>query len=146
VAYEYKITRRVEFSETDLAGIVHFSNFCRYMEAVEHAFFRSLGFSIHSKDSNNRMGWPRVHIDVDFRTPLYFEDLVEIHLLVKEKKRTSLVYTIAFRRADDPATEIARGTLVTACVSRDPATGQMKAIAIPPEIAGKIEVAPKESL
>ena len=35
--------RRVEFAETDMAGQVHFSNFFRYMEAAEHAFFRSLG-------------------------------------------------------------------------------------------------------
>ena len=41
-AHEFTITRRVEFSETDMAGIVHFSNFCRYMEHAEHAFFRSL--------------------------------------------------------------------------------------------------------
>jgi YbgC/YbaW family acyl-CoA thioester hydrolase len=37
---------RVEFTDTDMAGIVHFSSFFRYMEVTEHAFFRSLGFSI----------------------------------------------------------------------------------------------------
>jgi len=42
MAYEFKLVRRVEFNETDAAGIVHFSNFFRYMESVEHAFFRSL--------------------------------------------------------------------------------------------------------
>ena len=48
MAYEYKMTRRIEFAETDMAGIVHFSNFFRMMEATEHAFFRSLGLSIHA--------------------------------------------------------------------------------------------------
>jgi acyl-CoA thioester hydrolase len=43
MAFEYKVRRRVEFSETDMAGIVHYSNFFRYMEAAEHEFFRSLG-------------------------------------------------------------------------------------------------------
>ena len=47
MAHEYRYRRRVEFSETDLAGIVHFSNYFRYMEAAEHEFFRSLGLSIH---------------------------------------------------------------------------------------------------
>ena len=46
MSYEFQITRRVEFSETDLAGIMHFSNFFRFMESAEHAFFRSLGFSV----------------------------------------------------------------------------------------------------
>ena len=46
MAHEFTLTRRVEFSETDMAGIVHFSNFFRFMESAEHAFFRSLGFSV----------------------------------------------------------------------------------------------------
>ncbi|MBT4624880.1 MAG: acyl-CoA thioesterase, partial [Verrucomicrobia bacterium] len=33
MAYEFKFVRTVEFSETDMAGIVHFSNYCKYMEA-----------------------------------------------------------------------------------------------------------------
>ena len=31
---EFRTTRMVEFSETDMAGIVHFANFFRYMEAA----------------------------------------------------------------------------------------------------------------
>ncbi|MGY8650976.1 MAG: acyl-CoA thioesterase, partial [Verrucomicrobiia bacterium] len=57
--HEFIITRRVEFSETDAAGIVHFANFYRYMEYAEHAFFRSLGRSIVDLDLD--IGWPRVH-------------------------------------------------------------------------------------
>ena len=37
MAYEFRLVRQVEFSETDMAGIVHYSNFFRYMEAAEHA-------------------------------------------------------------------------------------------------------------
>ena len=44
--YEFKVVRRVEFSDTDMAGIMHYSNFFRFMETAEHGFFRSLGFSI----------------------------------------------------------------------------------------------------
>ena len=40
MACEHRLQRRVEFSETDAAGIVHFSNFFRYMEGAEHAFLR----------------------------------------------------------------------------------------------------------
>ncbi|HMO64742.1 MAG TPA: acyl-CoA thioesterase, partial [Verrucomicrobiota bacterium] len=31
---EFRIVRRVEFSDTDMAGIMHFSAFFRYMKAV----------------------------------------------------------------------------------------------------------------
>jgi YbgC/YbaW family acyl-CoA thioester hydrolase len=144
VAYEYRITREVEFSDTDMAGIMHFSNFFRFMEAAEHGFFRSLGLSIRTTDPEP-LGWPRVHADCDFRFPLKFEDLVEVRLLVREKREKSIVYSFVFRKLnEDPPREVARGTLAVACVRRDESTGRLTAVPIPPAIAGKIEVAPSE--
>jgi YbgC/YbaW family acyl-CoA thioester hydrolase len=129
-----------------MAGIVHFSNFFRYMEAAEHAFFRSLGFSIHTSDPE-RVGWPRVHAACDFRHPLRFEDSVEIRLLVREKREKSLVYSFIFRKLNETSPiEVARGTLKVVCVKREAAHGKMTSVAIPAEIAGKIEAAPAELL
>lgn len=147
VPYEFKVTRQVEFSDTDMAGIMHFSNFFRFMESAEHAFFRSLGFSIHPTGPGETLGWPRVHADCDFRRPLRFEDVVEIRLLVREKRKKSLSYTIIFRKMNhEPPLEVARGTLTVACVRRDRSTGAMTGVAIPAAIADKIEVAPHDLL
>jgi len=145
--YEFKLTRQVEFSDTDLAGIMHFSNFFRFMEAAEHAFFRSLGFSIHRARTSHSVGWPRVHADCNFKHPLHFEDTVEIRLLVREKRPKSIVYDFRFRKLNgQPVTEVARGTLAVACVKRDKSSGKMRGIRIPRAIADKIEVAPRELL
>lgn len=144
--YEFKAFRRVEFSETDMAGIVHYSNFFKYMETAEHAFFRSLGFSIVTRDTDTPMGWPRVHASCDFRHPLKFEDEVEIHMLVVEKKAKALTYEFRFRKLNAaPQIEVARGRLTAVCVTRD-ALGKMSATQIPEGIAAQIEVAPKELL
>ena len=89
--FEFKLTKTVEFAETDAAGLLHFSNYFRYMEIAEHTFFRSLGFSIHAGDPVPEIGWPRVHVECDYKASLGFEDQVEIHLLVKEKKDKSIV-------------------------------------------------------
>lgn len=143
MAYKFKLTRQVEFSDTDMAGIMHFSNFFRFMEAAEHGFFRSLGTSIHATGSD--LGWPRVYAGCDFKYPLRFEDVVEIALFVSEKKKKSLAYTFIFRKLNEqPAREVARGTLVVACVRRDNVGGKMTGIPIPKAIADKIEVAPGE--
>ena len=143
MACTFKLTRQVEFSETDTAGIMHFSNFFRYMEVAEHAFFRSLGTSIHAAGSD--LGWPRVHVDCDFKHPLRFEDVVEIRLFVREKKKRSLVYTFVFRKLNEhPAREVARGTVAVACVKRDKRGSKMKGIPIPKAIADKIEIAPQQ--
>ena len=42
--------RRVEFHETDMAGIVHFSNYFRWMESAEVDFLHARGLSV-------RLGW-----------------------------------------------------------------------------------------
>jgi YbgC/YbaW family acyl-CoA thioester hydrolase len=146
MAYEFKAQRRVEFADTDMAGIVHYSNFFRFMETAEHGFYRSLGFSVVMPDTDPRLGWPRVHAECDYTKPLRFDDLVEIHLLVAEKRAKSLTYQFRFRRLEPgPVTEVARGGLVIVCVAHHP-DGSMKAVAIPPEFAEKIEVAPAELL
>jgi len=145
MSYEYRIVRDVEFSDTDMAGIMHFTNFFRFMEAAEHAFFRSLGLSIHPDDPD-AVHWPRVHAGMDFRYPLRFEDSVEIRLLVREKRERSLVYSFIFRKVSgEPQREVARGSLAVACIERDRATGAMKAVPIPKAIADKIDVAPPEA-
>ena len=146
MAYEFKIVRRVEFSETDMAGIVHYSNFFKYMETAEHAFFRSLGFSIVTRNIETPVGWPRVHAQCDYKQPLHFEDEVEVHLLVAEKRSKALTYLFRFRKLNaTPPMEVARGKLTVVCVTHQPGM-KMTACSIPKEIADRIEVAPTAAL
>ncbi len=142
--YEFKVTKRVEFSETDMAGIVHFSNFFRYMETVEHAFFRSLGFSVVMDRHDPPMGWPRVHAECDYLAPLRFEDEIEIHLWVTEKKAKSLSYQVRIKKINTtPQVEVARGKLTVVCGTRDP-HGKMASHPIPRTMADQIQVAPAD--
>jgi acyl-CoA thioester hydrolase len=145
MAYEFKATRRVEFSDTDLAGIMHYANFFRFMETAEHGFYRSLGFSVVMPETDPRLGWPRVHAECDFRKPLRFEDLVEIHLLVAEKRTKAISYQFRFRKLnEEPPIEVARGLITIVCVAHQ--GGKMSSVPIPLEIANRIEVAPAELL
>jgi YbgC/YbaW family acyl-CoA thioester hydrolase len=146
MAYEFKVVRSVEFYETDMAGIVHYSNFFRYMEAAEHGFFRSLGFSVAADHTDPPIGWPRVHAECDYFQPLRFEDEVEIHLLVSEKKSKAFSYVFRFRKLNAaPPLEVARGKLTVVCVTRE-ADGKMKSTPIPKAVADRIQVAPPELL
>jgi len=144
--HEFKAVRSVEFYETDMAGIVHYSNFFRYMEAAEHGFFRSLGFSVVTDNTNPRVGWPRVHAECDYLQPLRFEDEVEIHLLVSEMKTKALSYLFRFRKLNAATPlEVAHGKLTVVCVTHE-ADGKMKATPIPKAVADRIQVAPAELL
>jgi acyl-CoA thioester hydrolase len=142
MAYEFKITRRVEFSETDMAGIMHFSNFFRFMEAAEGAFFRSLGYSVVLSRNGLAVGLPRVHAECDYMAPLRFEDEVLVHLLVEKKGTRSLTYQFRFYHLHGSAlAPVARGRLTAVCVARRK-DKSMRAVTLPQALAQRIQVAP----
>lgn len=144
--YEFKAVRRVEFAETDMAGIMHFSNFFRFMETAEHGFIRSLGYSVVMANENPPMGWPRVHVACDFMQPLRFEDEVEIHLLVCEKRPRVLSYQFRFYKlGGEKKVEVARGKITAVCVQKLP-NGILESVPMPAALDAQIQVAPAELL
>ncbi len=146
MADRFCVTRRVEFSETDMAGIVHFAQFFRYMEAAEHAFFRSLGLSVHATVDGVTIGWPRVSASCDYKAPLRFEDEFEVRVLVKAKGDKTLTCVHVFSKlADGGPVEVARGELTLICAELNETDKTMRAIAIPETIDRLIEPAPAEA-
>jgi YbgC/YbaW family acyl-CoA thioester hydrolase len=130
MGFEFVHRRTVEFCETDMAGIVHFANFFRWMEAAEHAFLRSLGFSVHVAEAGAATGWPRVKVGCEYLRPLRFEDEVETVLFVKEVRNRSVCYGFEFRHAVDRGV-VARGEVVAVHAGVNAATGELQASAIP---------------
>jgi len=114
MAVEFRYQRRVQFHETDQAGIVHFSCYFKYMEEAEHAFWRSVGMSIAPPEPE--FGFPRVNATCDFKAPLKFEDEVEVHIRVEAIGRRSIRYACTLRRGSDI---VATGSMTSACVVRD---------------------------
>lgn len=154
MAYRFDQIQRVEFSDTDMAGIVHFSMFFRYMERAEHAFYRSLGFSVFEQDpatDDRRVGWPRVHASMDYRAPLRFEERFRVELWVREVRRSTIRHGFRFvglKPGDDGAGLVddgvrANGALVIACVRKN-AAGRMQAVELPDHVRARIEPAPEE--
>ena len=103
--YEYHTTRRIEWADTDAAGIIHFSRYFCFMEEVEHEFLRSLGLSCMMERDGQRVTWPRVNASCDFIRPVRFEDVVDVHLAVKRKGQKSLTFGFVFSHN---AAEVAR--------------------------------------
>lgn len=140
---EFRLTRTVEFSETDMAGIMHFSNFFRWMEACETAFYRSLDLPLISFVPGNVVGWPRVKATCDYKSPLRFNDVVEVTLFIKEVRSKGVVYVFHFRKIEDgrpQAALSAHGEIAAVCVTADPA-GKMIAQPIPEAVRARFELA-----
>ncbi|HLJ10419.1 MAG TPA: thioesterase family protein [Planctomycetaceae bacterium] len=104
-------SRRIRFSDTDLAGIVHFANFYRFMEEAEHELFRSLDLKILEElPDGSSVGWPRVAAACSFQAPAYYDDLIEIDIDTTRVGQKSLTMSFRFRRGQQ---QLALGELKT---------------------------------
>jgi len=118
----FEWSRLVEFYETDLAGIAHFSNFYRWMESAEHAFLRERGIALHEGE----IGWPRVNARADFKKPVRFGDCVRVRVSVAEVRTRSVRYSFEFLVNESDEIH-ATGEMISVCVN----LATMKAIEIP---------------
>lgn len=132
----FRTTRRVEFSDTDMAGIVHFASFFRFMEGAEHEFLRSVGLSVVLSWEGMALSFPRVSASCDFLKPIRFEDVVEIEVRLERVGTKSLTYGFTFRLADQ---EVARGRISCVCCRIDPAVHQIESIEIPAGIRARLQ-------
>lgn len=128
----HTLRRRVNFYEVDQAAIVHFSNFYRYMEEAEHAFWRATGLALSDAGA---LGFPRVAAAFEFHAPLRFDDQFDVELLIAAIGRSSLRYSCRITRDGVP---IATGTMTIVCVDVGP---PMRAVPWPDAIVERIEVA-----
>jgi YbgC/YbaW family acyl-CoA thioester hydrolase len=131
----FRTSRRVEFGDTDMAGIMHFARFFNFMEEAEHEFLRSRGLSVVMRHAGRKIGWPRVAARCDFLKPVRFEDVVEIEVTLSRIGGKSLTYSCEFFKDGTP---VARGQITTCCVQMD-APGGMAAIELPPDIRQALE-------
>jgi len=130
----FRTSRRVEFGDTDMAGIVHFVNFFRYMEAAETEFLRARGLSVAWQDHGQRVGFPRVQVACEYFKPAYFEDLLTIEVRLEKVGEKSLVWGFDFLRGDQL---LARGKITSVCCRSNP-DHRMVSVPIPPEIRAKL--------
>lgn len=118
----FRTTRRVEFSDTDAAGIMHFSAFFRFMEQAEHDLLRSVGLSVVMNDEvtqagGGKLSWPRVHAHCDFRAPAHYEDVVDIDVTITRLGEKSASFEFRFLLHDK---ELATGEITSVCCRMTP--------------------------
>lgn len=137
--HEFRTKRRVEFADTDMGGIVHFSRFVIFMETAEHEFLNALGTSVTVEHDGVRIGWPRVAVSCRFVSPARFGDVLDIAVRVVRKGTKSMTYSFEFTRGD---LQIATGEMTSVCCILEP-DERVRAIPIPSFIADRVEEAPR---
>ena len=134
MAGPFETTRRVQFRDTDAAGIMHFSVFFTYMEEVEHDLLRSLGLSVVMQDVQGTISWPRVAAQCDFHSAVHFEDLIRVTACVKRLGEKSVTYAFDFTSQER---SVASGSITSVCCLME--SGKpLRSIAIPQPIADQL--------
>jgi acyl-CoA thioester hydrolase len=138
--FHFSYRRLVEFADTDLAGIMHFSNFFRFVECAEHAYFRSLGFKVHTANGTDHNGWPRLEVSCKYLKPARFEQTLDVSLRIEELRTSSLRYSFWIFIADDPQrTLVATGSCSIIHVELDTKAHAIRKAPIPLPLREKLE-------
>jgi YbgC/YbaW family acyl-CoA thioester hydrolase len=131
----FTTTRRVEFGDTDMAGIMHFSNYFRFMEVAETQFLNARGLSVTWQQGDERYGFPRVSVACDYARPVRFEDVLSIAVAVEKVGTKSVSYRFDFTHAGQP---VATGRM-TAVYCKAVHPHGLEALPIPPDLRAKLE-------
>lgn len=127
-------TRRIEFCDTDMAGIVHFANFFRFMESAEVEYLRARGLSVKMDWESRSIGFPRVSASCDYLKAAYFEDLLDVETTIDQVGKKSVTFAFTFSRLGET---IAKGKVTSVCCLVRPGH-ELEGIEIPPSFRQRL--------
>lgn len=134
MSQKFSTQRCVEFSDTDMAGFVHFTNYLRYMEETEYEFLRSLGLSVVMHDQTGTYGFPRRQSHCEYLFPARYHQLIRIDLEVTSNDGKLIRYDFQIHHE---STLLTTGYLQVTCV-RFPDDKPPYAMLLPAEVIEKI--------
>jgi len=132
--HTFQTTRRVEFRDTDAAGIVHFSVFFNWMEQAEHELLRHVGLSVMFHDAEGTITWPRAAARCDFQGSIRFEETAQIEVRITRLGTKSVTYAFNFQGERGP---LAAGEMTAVCCRLLP-DGLLRSIPIPDALRLKL--------
>lgn len=118
----HKMDIRVFYEDTDMAGIVYYANYLRYIERGRSSMLREEGFS--QNDLRDRLGivFAVTEVNARYRQPARLDDLLTVETGLAEVRKARVIFDQKVKRGDDLLFE----ALVTvACMSLE---GRPKAI------------------
>ena len=84
----------MRFADVDRAGILYYPRFLNYFHiAFEEFFGRSIGVPYADLIERDRLAFPMVHLEVDFKVPLAFGDHALVLVRPTRVGRTSVDFT-----------------------------------------------------
>ena len=108
----------VRFADVDAAGIVYYPKFFHYYHVAFEDFFGAAhGTPYPEWIRDHQIGFPTVHVEADFHSPLRYGDRAHITVSVPRLGKSSLDFRFETRL--DGARLAATARITKACVSMD---------------------------
>lgn len=140
--------RRVEFRDTDAAGIAHFSTFFVWMESAEHELLREAGVALVDVVPEPACGgdapldappgtfsWPRVSATCEYKSAVRFNDELEITVGLEAIGRSSVTWAFRFEQG---GRWVAQGRVVAVRCQLRPGLPPV-AVPIPATVQARLE-------
>jgi 4-hydroxybenzoyl-CoA thioesterase/acyl-CoA thioester hydrolase len=134
MTWPFQTSRRIEFRDTDAAGIAHFSTYFLFMEEAEHELLRQAGLTVFQPEQEGTLTWPRVSAKCEYRSAARFEELLTIEGGIARLGTKSVTWR--FRISRD-GTELALGELAAVCCRLHPGRAP-ESLPIPQAIRDKL--------
>ncbi|MEY2807497.1 MAG: hypothetical protein RIR65_1914 [Planctomycetota bacterium] len=124
---------QVRFGHVDPAGIAYYPRIYDYIhEVYEELWDRHIGVRYDKLLLEERIGFPLVHAEVDFKAPLRFGDRPVVRVTCGKLGRSSIQLRYRFTRDD---TELVDARMTTVCTD----LRAMKSIPLRPEHRARLE-------
>ncbi len=89
----FRYRRKAQYHETDQMGIIHHSNYVKWMEEARVAFLDQIGMGYKKAEAAGVVS-PVAGISVEYKRPVRFDDEIEIRLTVS--KYNGVVLELAY--------------------------------------------------
>jgi 4-hydroxybenzoyl-CoA thioesterase len=131
----FRYSQPVRFADVDHAGIVYYPRFFHYFHVAFEELWRArIGPAAYSDIiDKDRIGFPAVRAECDFKAPLKFGDTAEIELSIPRLGTRSITFRYRIFRSADRVL-CAEGQVVCAVVD----LAKFVAVAIPSDVAAML--------
>lgn len=91
----YIYYRKAQYHETDQMGIIHHSNYVKWMEEARISYMDQMGFSYRKVEELGVIS-PVVNISVSYKKQVSFDNEIQIRVSVKKYNSISLEFNYEF--------------------------------------------------
>ena len=91
----YTYYRKAQYHETDQMGIIHHSNYVKWMEEARIGYMDQMGFA-YKKVEEMEVISPVVEISVTYKKQVFFDDDIQIRVSIRKYNGISLEFNYEF--------------------------------------------------